>query len=463
MPRPTTKIPIVSTNHRPKDGPAMASAPQRDPDGPRRPRTSWRWTGRNWCWSWLAELVRGGPTGSFADPANPCRSRVPSPPGGFGPGGRILRPMAKGVAPHGGDRRERSDSPAVAVAAGRTAIRGDRHRLGHGPHADRRGRPGFAPDPNPVGDPAADHDPLRNRSCSELAQGRRPDRPDRDPGREVRGPGARADRSPGRRSPGRRSSSRPPRRAVGPPTARTSSIAYSTRLKTPIRLLTPEREAELGFAGVRADLPTRGELVVVDSGGASTEVTLTRGPQFQRATSLPVGAARLATQLVGDPPDPIDWALVAVSIGATLPSLPAGKPRHAYATGGTAHGLLAVGTLAVSHSAADRATISLAELDRIAGLLLDRPSRRIGAAAQVDPRQGGAPRPGHPDHRGDPPPLWVDRADRRPGGRARGHDPGTSPPLIRAIGRWGPAHGFPPVAAAPPAAVPQPVGPIAAS
>ena len=168
----------------------------------------------------------------------------------------------------------------------------------------------------------------------------------------------------------------------------------SSRLKTPIRLLSPEREAELGFAGVRADLPTRGELAVIDSGGASTEVTLTRGRQLQRATSLPIGAAGLATQLVGDPPDPIDWALVAVSIGATLPGLPAGKPRHAYATGGTAHGLLAVGTLAVSHSAAGRATISLIELDRIAGLLLERPSRRIGAAAQVDPRRVALLAPG---------------------------------------------------------------------
>jgi exopolyphosphatase / guanosine-5'-triphosphate,3'-diphosphate pyrophosphatase len=235
----------------------------------------------------------------------------------------------------------------------------------------------------------------------------------------------------------------------------------SARLKTPIRLLTPEREAELGFAGVRADLPTRGELVVVDSGGASTEVTLTRGRQFQRATSLPVGAARLATQLVGDPPDPIDWALVAVSIGATLPSLPAGKPRHAYATGGTAHGLLAVGTLAVSHSAADRATISLAELDRIAGLLLDRPSRRIGAAAQVDPRRVALLAPGILiigailRHYGLSE-LTVVRAGVREGMiRAAAADPS----------HWwlDPAKGFPPVAAAPPAAVPQPVGPIAAS
>jgi exopolyphosphatase / guanosine-5'-triphosphate,3'-diphosphate pyrophosphatase len=168
----------------------------------------------------------------------------------------------------------------------------------------------------------------------------------------------------------------------------------SARLKTPIRLLSPEREAELGFTGVRADLPTRGNLVVIDSGGASTEVTLTVGRKFEKAASLPVGAARLATQLVGDPPHPIDWAMVSVTIGATLPSLPVGKPRHAYSTGGTAHGLLAVGTLQASRVAAGRSTISLAELDRIAGMLLDRPSARIGAAARVDPRRVALLAPG---------------------------------------------------------------------
>ena len=58
----------------------------------------------------------------------------------------------------------------------------------------------------------------------------------------------------------------------------------------PIRLLSPAREAELGFAGVRPELPARGELIVIDSGGASTEATLARGRTIARFASLPVGA-----------------------------------------------------------------------------------------------------------------------------------------------------------------------------
>ncbi len=168
----------------------------------------------------------------------------------------------------------------------------------------------------------------------------------------------------------------------------------SSRIKVPIRLLSPIREAELGFAGVRPDLPTRGDLVVIDSGGASTEVSLTRGRKLLDASSLPVGAAKLAGGLVGDPPQPIDWAMAAVEIGATLGSLPTGLPHHAYATGGTAHGLLAVGTLEASHLPSGRTTIGILELDRIARMLLSRPARRIGSAARIDPRRVALLAPG---------------------------------------------------------------------
>jgi exopolyphosphatase / guanosine-5'-triphosphate,3'-diphosphate pyrophosphatase len=170
--------------------------------------------------------------------------------------------------------------------------------------------------------------------------------------------------------------------------------SLGARVKVPIRLLSPTREAELGFAGVRPELPPEGELVVIDSGGASTEATLTRGRLILAAASLPVGAALLATALSGDPPPPIDWALAAIRIGASLGSLPRGNPRHAFATGGTAHGLLAVGSIADRHEPASNVIVTLAELEQIAALLLARPSRRIGAEAGIDPRRVALLAPG---------------------------------------------------------------------
>ena len=166
------------------------------------------------------------------------------------------------------------------------------------------------------------------------------------------------------------------------------------RVKVPIHLLSPTREAELGFAGVRPELPTRGDLAVIDSGGASTETTLTRGRTTVAAASLPVGAALLATGLSGDPPRPIDWALTAIQIGATLGSLPEGHPRHAFATGGTAHGLLAVGSIRARCKPGSRVRITLDELEATVALLLARPARRIGTETGIDPRRVALLAPG---------------------------------------------------------------------
>lgn len=167
-----------------------------------------------------------------------------------------------------------------------------------------------------------------------------------------------------------------------------------TRVAVPIHLLVETREAELGVAGVRPELPGRGDLLVIDSGGASTEVTLTRGRTIVQAVSLPVGAALLAVDLNGDPPPPIDWALAAIRIGATLGSLPAGGPRHALATGGTAHGLLAVSSIAARRQSGSQVDLTLAELEQIAGLLLARSSRRIGTAAGIEPKRVALLAPG---------------------------------------------------------------------
>ena len=157
------------------------------------------------------------------------------------------------------------------------------------------------------------------------------------------------------------------------------------RLDVPIRLLAPEREAQLGFAGVRPDLPARGSLLVVDSGGASTEVSLTVGRRIATAVSLPVGAALLAADLPGDPPAPIDWALTSIRIGATLAMLPVGHPRHAFATGGTAHGLLALNAGRNRHEAAPRMDVTLAQLEKTAAALLARSAARIGADSGIQP------------------------------------------------------------------------------
>jgi Ppx/GppA phosphatase family len=76
------------------------------------------------------------------------------------------------------------------------------------------------------------------------------------------------------------------------------------------------RIAALGLAGAVHRLDPTGSQLFIDSGGASTEVTLTDGRRAVATASLPVGAALLGAELRGDPPEALGWALAGVRIGS---------------------------------------------------------------------------------------------------------------------------------------------------
>jgi exopolyphosphatase/guanosine-5'-triphosphate,3'-diphosphate pyrophosphatase len=58
---------------------------------------------------------------------------------------------------------------------------------------------------------------------------------------------------------------------------------------TEIRLVSGKREAELGFLGARAEVPATGTSLLIDSGGASTEVSVLTARRVVATASLPVG------------------------------------------------------------------------------------------------------------------------------------------------------------------------------
>ena len=91
---------------------------------------------------------------------------------------------------------------------------------------------------------------------------------------------------------------------------------------------------------------------------------------------------------------PIDWALTSIRIGATLGALPAGQPRHAIATGGTAHGLLELSRFRTRHRHGSGLEVTLDELEKVAAGLLARPAARIGTDAGIDPRRVALLAPG---------------------------------------------------------------------
>ncbi len=149
-----------------------------------------------------------------------------------------------------------------------------------------------------------------------------------------------------------------------------------------VRVLSGQREAELGFAGVANRLDEAGSQLVIDSGGASTELSLCEGRTRVASASLPVGAALLAASLVGDPPEALSWALGGSLIGGALASAPAGTPRRAFATGGSAHNL--AGLERTKRRAGDQ-VLELVGLRRLATELLSTPSAKLAKRSGEDP------------------------------------------------------------------------------
>lgn len=156
------------------------------------------------------------------------------------------------------------------------------------------------------------------------------------------------------------------------------------RAGLPVRVLSGSREAQLGLLGARHRLDMTGVQLLIDSGGASTELTVTDGRTRVASASLPVGAALLGASLRGDPPEALSWALGGVQIGSALESAPPASPHRAWATGGSAHNLAGLGRTAGKSGAQ---VLTLDELGRLAAELLSKGSAKLARRSGEDPRR----------------------------------------------------------------------------
>jgi exopolyphosphatase/guanosine-5'-triphosphate,3'-diphosphate pyrophosphatase len=110
----------------------------------------------------------------------------------------------------------------------------------------------------------------------------------------------------------------------------------------PVRILSARREAELSFLGVASRHSIRREWVMVDLGGASTEVVIARDHEMLRPASLPIGSGVLAATYLSDPPRPEERARLRRAALRELAQAPDGDVERLVATGGTASNLPAV-------------------------------------------------------------------------------------------------------------------------
>jgi exopolyphosphatase / guanosine-5'-triphosphate,3'-diphosphate pyrophosphatase len=106
-----------------------------------------------------------------------------------------------------------------------------------------------------------------------------------------------------------------------------------------VHIIPGKREAELSFKGVASRHAVKREWVMIDLGGASTEVCIGSGRELVRSTSLEIGSGVLSSKFLSDPPRPEERARLRRAALRELPKAPDGDVERLVATGGTASNL----------------------------------------------------------------------------------------------------------------------------
>jgi exopolyphosphatase/guanosine-5'-triphosphate,3'-diphosphate pyrophosphatase len=113
----------------------------------------------------------------------------------------------------------------------------------------------------------------------------------------------------------------------------------SAAIGTELRIIAADREAELSFLGVASKNAGRREWVMVDLGGASTEVVIGDNRKMVRSVTLPIGSGVLASTYFSDPPKPEERARMRKAALRELTHAPDADAQRLVATGGTASNL----------------------------------------------------------------------------------------------------------------------------
>jgi exopolyphosphatase/guanosine-5'-triphosphate,3'-diphosphate pyrophosphatase len=107
----------------------------------------------------------------------------------------------------------------------------------------------------------------------------------------------------------------------------------------PVRIISGRREAELSFLGAASRHAVRREWLLVDLGGASTEIVIARDREMLRSATLPLGSGVLAATYLSDPPRAEERARLRRAALHELAQAPDGEIERLVATGGTASNL----------------------------------------------------------------------------------------------------------------------------
>lgn len=113
----------------------------------------------------------------------------------------------------------------------------------------------------------------------------------------------------------------------------------SEAIGVPVHLISPEREAQLSFAGVAQRHAVRRQWLMADLGGGSTELVVAHHHDILTWCSLPIGSGVLAGKHLSDPPREGEREALRAEAVALLKEAPECEPTRLVATGGTASNL----------------------------------------------------------------------------------------------------------------------------
>ena len=171
------------------------------------------------------------------------------------------------------------------------------------------------------------------------------------------------------------------------------AAVVEARLGAPMRLLSGLAEAAASFAGARLAVDGDAEVLVVDVGGASTELVRGGSTGPDGAVSLQLGAVRQTERhLHHDPPQPAE--LAALREEARRLEEPVldtdGEPLPVVAVAGTATSLAAIDLGAYDRQRVHRHRLTLTRVDELAGRLAAMPLEDRRSVPGLDPARASA-------------------------------------------------------------------------
>ena len=152
----------------------------------------------------------------------------------------------------------------------------------------------------------------------------------------------------------------------------------SSRTGVPLAVLEHEEEALLTLVGLTAGQAVRGDLLVVDIGGGSSELVEIGPERLARAAGVRLGAGRLTRSIVDrDPPTREHFAALDRAAAEALDWTPGRQPAEVVFVGGTATNLLKLLRRARDPERGDR--LDRAALDEARAIVASGPAELLAA------------------------------------------------------------------------------------